>query len=328
MVRVMERKQVLKWIRFYLVPFWREPEFSQREFEEAKIKSKRRQFSMFLYPLTISGFLIIIFIGILAVFPQWITEFSLLEVTTPLGRTAPFHLPGWVENPTPPHELTYHFLGTTKNGYDIFGRLIWGSRTALTMGIQSNLISVTGGVTLGLIVAYFGGRTDWVVMRILDVIQTIPTFIFALFLISLVGNEMSYILMIYGILGIPGYARFIRASVFQVKQNIYIRAAKTGGANDFKIMFKHVLPNAISPIIIIFFGSLGGTILGIASLTYIGMGDIKISDWGTDINWAQTRILSAPWAALWPGLLIALTVLAFMLIGDGLRDALDPRLRK
>ena len=165
-------------------------------------------------------------------------------------------------------------------------------------------------------------------MRILDVIQTIPNFIFALFLISLIGSEMSYILMIYGILGIPGYCRFIRASVFQVKQNIYIRAAKTGGANDFKIMFKHVLPNAISPIIIVFFGSLGGTILGIATLTYIGMGDDKISDWGSDINWAQTRFLSAPWAALWPGLLIALTVLAFMLIGDGLRDALDPRLRK
>ena len=323
----MERKQFLKYFRFYITPFWREPEFSLREFEEAKIKSKRRQFSMFLYPLTISGFLIIIFIGILAVFPQWITEFSLREVTGPAGWTLPFQRPGWIVNPVD-GTITYHFLGTTMNGYDIFGRLIWGARTALTMGIQSNLISVTGGVILGLIVAYFGGKTDWVVMRILDVIQTIPNFIFALFLISLVGSEMSYILMIYGILGIPGYCRFIRASVFQVKQNIFIRAAKTGGANDFKIMFKHVLPNAISPIIIIFFGSLGGTILGIASLTYIGMGDIKISDWGTDINWAQARFLSAPWAALWPGLLIALTVLAFMLIGDGLRDALDPRLRK
>lgn len=327
MVRIMDRKQFLKYFRFYITPFWREPEFSLREFEEAKIKSKRRQFSMFLYPLTISGFLIIIFIGILAVFPQWITDFSLLEVTTPAGWTDPFSPPGWVVHPVS-GELTYHILGTTTSGYDIFGRLIWGARTALTVGIQSNIISVTGGVILGLIVAYFGGKTDWIIMRILDVIQTIPTFIFALFLISLLGQDLSYILMVYGILGIPGYARFIRASVFQVKQNIYIRAAKTGGANDFKIMFKHVLPNAISPIIIVFFGSLGGTILGIATLSYIGMGDIKISDWGTDIMWGQSHILTAPWAALWPGLLVALTVLAFMLIGDGLRDALDPRLRK
>ena len=321
----MEKEQILKWIRFYLIPFWRDPDFSRREFEEAKIKSKRRQFSMFLYPLTISGFLIIIAVGILAVFPQWFTDYSLLEVTSHAGLTMPFQPPGWV---CYEDDCTYHILGTTKSGYDIFARLIWGARTALTMGIQSNLISVIGGVILGLLVAYFGGKTDWVVMRILDIVQTIPNFIFALFLISLLGQELNYILMVYGILGIPGYCRFIRASVFQVKQNVYILAAKTGGANNFKIMFKHVLPNAISPIIVAFFGNLGGTILGIASLSYIGMGDQKIADWGTDINWAQSRFLSYPWAAIWPGLLVGLTVLAFMLIGDGLRDAIDPRLRK
>jgi ABC-type dipeptide/oligopeptide/nickel transport system permease subunit len=134
-------------------------------------------------------------------------------------------------------------------------------------------------------------------------------------------------LMIFGMFAITGYTRLMRASVLQVKQELYIEAAKTGGANKFKVMFKHVFRNAISPIIISFFGGVGGAILGFSGIAFLGFGDTSIPDWGTDISYASSR-LSAIYATIWPGLLILIAVLGFMLIGDGLRDALDPRLQK
>jgi ABC-type dipeptide/oligopeptide/nickel transport system permease subunit len=123
------------------------------------------------------------------------------------------------------------------------------------------------------------------------------------------------------------YARILRASVFAVKQNVYIEAAKTSGANNFRIMFKHILPNAITPILIAFSFSVGGSILGIASLSYLGFGDQKLADWGTDINWAMERIMTKPTVSLWPGFFIAMTVFGFLAIGDGIRDAMDPKFK-
>ncbi|MHA1729880.1 MAG: ABC transporter permease [Promethearchaeota archaeon] len=313
----MDKESFIRDLKFFIIPFWRDPQFSEREYEIGKIKSKRKFFTLFLTPLTITGVLLVLFIGIIAVFPQWLINLTLNEATSSTGWFVPFDDPNSV-----------NLLGTTKFGYDIVARLVWGARTALTMGLQSNIISITGGVTVGLISAYFGGLTDSLIMRGLDVIRAFPNFILALLFISLMGQKMEYILMAYGIIGIPGYARFIRALVFQVKTNVYVEAAKTSGASNFKIMFKHILPNAMSPLIVVFFGAIGGSILGMASLAYIGLGDAKISDWGTDINWGRSRLYTKPWISLWPGFFIAITVLGFMLIGDGLRDALDPRLRK
>ena len=136
---------------------------------------------------------------------------------------------------------------------------------------------------------------------------------------------MYNLLLLYGLLYIPYTARFVRALVLQVKQNIYVRAAITGGAEKFKVMFKHILPNAISPLLISFFGSMGGAILGFASIAFLGLGDEQIADWGTDISWSRTQT-GAFGAVFWPGIFIAITAIGFMLIGDGLRDALDPRL--
>lgn len=314
------KQKLSRILKFYLIPFWRDPELTVRENEIGKIKSKRKILTRFLNPLTIIGFLLIFFVGVLAVYPQWITEWTLESLTT-LEVGDP--LSAW-QNPSPEHPL-----GTTKNGYDILARLIWGARSALTIGMMSNLIAIIGGVVLGLISAYFGGIIDQIIMRLFDVIMALPGFILVLLIVSMLGRpKMEYLLMAYGIIGIPGYARFLRSSVFYVKQNVYIEAAKTSGSNDFKVMFKHILPNAISPILIAFSFSVGGAILGVAGLSYLGFGDETICDWGTDINWAMETLMSSPWISLWPGFFIAITVFGFLAIGDGIRDAMDPKYKK
>lgn len=309
------KKSLIQWIKFYLIPGWRDPEFSDVEYEIGKIKSKRRLFRRLLTPLTITGFILIIFIIFLGIYAPWLTQYPLQEITFPFLAGHEFESPS-IDHP----------LGTTKNGYDILARLIWGSRTTLTLGITTILIAATGGIVIGIISAYFGGRIDSVIMRIMDVILVFPTLIIVLLLVDVLGNNLQNILYIFGLFGIPGYARFMRSTVLQIKQNVYIEAAKAGGAQKFKIMFRHILPNAISPLIISFFGAIGAAILGFAGLAFLGLGDQTLADWGTDINYA-TDTPSGLWASVWPGIFIGITVLGFMLIGDGLRDALDPRLK-
>ena len=162
-------------------------------------------------------------------------------------------------------------------------------------------------------------------MRFFDLIMSFPGLILAMTFIAVLGRSMENILLAFGILTIPWVARLMRSSVLQAKNNLYIKAARTSGAKDFKIMFKHIFPNAISPMIVSMSFMMGGAILGIASLTFIGLGEQDIVEWGFDVNIGSSKLYTAPWAVLWPGLIIALTTLGFTLVGDGLRDALDPR---
>lgn len=310
------RDKIIKRLKFYLIPGYRDPEFSAMEYEIGKIKSKRKLFRRFLTPLTILGFILILFIVILAVYAPWISLYPLQKITPPF-------YPGTLGFQPPSAD---HPLGTTKFGYDLLARLIWGSRTTIQAAFIPVFISVAGGVILGTISAYFGGWLDYIMMRIVDVMFTIPMLILIIIIAPLIGRDLYSILIIYGLLFIPYNIRFMRSLVLQVKQNIYVRAAVTSGADKVRVMFKHIFPNAFSPIIISFFGGMGGTVLGLAGLAFIGMGDPTIADWGTDIIYAKTVLLNSPGAALWPGLFIGITVIGFMLIGDGLRDALDPRL--
>ena len=310
-----QKGKLIRWIKFLLIPGWRDPEFTKVEDEIGKIKSKRRFFRRLLTPLTITGIVILLIITFLAVYAPWLTPHLLNEITFPFLAGPEFESPS-LEHP----------LGTTKNGYDILARLIWGSRTTLTLSITTILIAAAGGVVLGIISAYFGGRVDSVIMRITDVILVFPTLIIVILLVDVLGNSLQNILYIFGIFGIPGYARFMRSTVLQIKQNVYIEAAEAGGAQKFKIMFRHIFPNAISPLIVSFFGAIGAAILGFAGLAFLGLGDQTVADWGTDINYA-TDNPSGLWVSFWPGIFIGITVLGFMLVGDGLRDALDPRLK-
>ena len=310
------KHKLIRYLKFYLIPGWRDPEFTAKEYEIGKVKSKRRLFRRLLTPLTIAGLLMIVFITICAIYGPWLTPYTIDEISFP-------YLPPGGEAFHPPS--AEYPLGTTEYGYDVLARLIWGARTAITAAAIPVLISIGGGIVVGTISAYFGGLVDTIIMRIVDLMYSFPMLILVLIIAPLVGNDIYNILVIYGVLFIPYSARFVRSLVLQVKQNIYVRAAKTGGADKFKVMFIHILPNAISPIIISFFGSMAGAVLGFAGLAYLGMGDQAIPDWGTDITYSRNQF-GAYWAAIWPGIFIAITAIGFMLLGDGLRDALDPRL--
>jgi len=312
------KQNVIRYIKFFLIPGWRDPEFKAREFEIEKIKSKRRIFRRLLTPLTLMGLGFVLFITFLAMYAPWLTSFTIKRVTnSAVSDALPYLLPD-----------AEHILGTTKFGFDVLGRIIWGARTAIIFGFITIIIASSGGVVVGTIAGYYGGRVDSIIMRIVDFVIIFPGTIIVILLVQLMGDPgLLNMLMIFGMFAITGYSRLMRASVLQVKQELYIEAAKTGGANNFKIMFKHVFSNAISPIIISFFGGVGGAILGFSGIAFLGFGDTSLPDWGTDISYSSGR-LSAIHASLWPGLFILISVLGFMLVGDGLRDALDPRLQQ
>ena len=309
------KQRILSLILFYLVPGWRNPEFSKQEYEIEKIKSKRRFFRHLINPLTIIGFIIFSSFIFMGIFCSWLTEYSLQEIIPP-QTYVDMYMP-----PTPDHPL-----GTTDNGYDVLARIIWGSRTSLVMATIPVIIAVGGGLIIGTISAYFGDKVDYVIMRVVDLVYSLPTLIIVLILIRMIGLDMMTLLYIYGSFAIAGNVRFMRSLVLQVRELVYVKAAKTGGASKFKIMFRHIVPNALPPLIINFFGGMAITILGIAALSFLGLGDDKIPNWGIDIyntDMYKGNILSF----IFPGLCTALFAIGAMLIGDGLRDAIDPRLK-
>jgi peptide/nickel transport system permease protein len=206
-------------------------------------------------------------------------------------------------------------------------RTIWGARSSLTIALPAITLSVVAGVVFGIIAAYFGGWVDTLIMRIADIFFAFPGLIFAIVLVGILGRKMEYIILAYGILGIPYYSRLIRGSVLQAKELPYVEAARVSGAGNWRIMFRHLIPNTIQPIIISFTFDIGGVILSFAGLAFLGYSDPSLIEWGRDIDIGRGHLVNAPWASLWPGIMIILTVLGFMLLGDGLRDALDPRLK-
>ena len=264
--------------------------------------------------------IIILSTAFLAVYAPWLTPFTIENLTPP---DFPFETP--FLGPSAEHPL-----GTTKYGFDLLGRLIWGARTALTAATLPVIISTLGGLAVGTISAYFGGKIDAVTMRFCDFWFSFPLLMLVIVVVPLIGDSLFNILLLYGLFGIPGSIRWVRALVLQVKQNVYVRAAITSGAEKFKVMFNHILPNAMPLIIVRLFGAMQSGILVIVSIAFIGFGDESIPFWGTDILYGRGQygaFSSVFWPAfLWPGFFVAIAAIGFMLIGDGLRDALDPRL--
>jgi peptide/nickel transport system permease protein len=261
------------------------------------------------------GIIIIFIIISFAVFAPWISPYTY--------DTLMDYLYDPYSPPSPAHPL-----GTTQNGRDILGRCIFGARTSLTVALPSILLSVSVGMLIGVVAGYYGGWIDSILMRLMDILLAFPGLILVLVFISIWGQNIGYFMLAYGILGIAGYSRLIRSSVMQTKELDYVKAAKISGSSNVRIMFKHILPNTIQPIIISFTFNIGGVILSLAGLSFLGLGnpDVLI-EWGNDIAAAEAKFGSAPWAIFWPGFMILITVLGFMLLGDGLRDALDPRLK-
>jgi peptide/nickel transport system permease protein len=310
-------KTILKWIKsnlkFLLIPGYRINDLMVREFEYEKTVSKRRFIRRLKYSLTLIGMIIIFLIVTMAIFPEWISPYSFEEVNFYMGNI-------WLP-PSPDHPLGLSY------GRDILARIIFGARSALIIAIPAILFSMTIGVVIGMIAAYYGRWIDSITMRLGDILLSFPGLMLAMIILSIWDRRMEYIILAYGVIGIPIYARLIRGSVLQARSLPYIEAARVAGAGNWRIMFKHILPNCIQPVIIAFTFDIGGIILSLAALSFLGYGDYRLIQWGTDISDARYHIIDTPWASLGPGVMILISVIGFMLLGDGLRDALDPRLK-
>jgi len=221
-----------------------------------------------------------------------------------------------------------HLLGTDKMGRDILSRLIYGTRQSLQMGILSVLLGAVIGITIGSVSGYYGTWVDNLLMRLLDIYQAIPMFLLCVALAAILGPSLRNAIIALGLGIVPGYARIMRASVMTVRDTEYIESAKSINCGTLRIIMKHIIPNAIGPMIVQITMGIGSCILAGAALSFIGLGvQPPIPEWGTMISEARNVMRQYPTHALYPGVCIMISVLACNILGDGLRDALDPRLK-
>lgn len=226
-----------------------------------------------------------------------------------------------------PPSLKYLF-GTDNTGRDIFSRIIYGARYSLPIGILCVIIGLIVGGSLGVVAAYFGGRVDNIIMRFIDIIQAIPSTLICIALVAILGNGIVQLIIAIAAGSIQGMTKTCRAAILMVKSNEYVESSKSIGVSSFMIMIRHLVPNAVGVIVINAANAVSGSILTVSALSYIGIGlTSPTPEWGAILSEGKTYIAVAPHTVLFPGLVIALTVLAFNLFGNGLRDALDPRLK-
>ncbi len=221
-----------------------------------------------------------------------------------------------------------HLFGTDQFGRDIFTRIVYGTRVSFSVGIFSVAIAGTLGVIAGLLGGFFGGWIDAILMHIMDIIFTFPAMLLAIFIMAILGETILNIVMAIGIVYTPQFARVTRASVLSIKNMDYIQAARALGVSSSRIITKHVLKNAIAPIIVQISLTLSLTVLLESALSFLGLGvQPPAPSWGNMLSTSREFMIIAPWTAIFPGLAIMLLVLGFNLLGDGLRDILDPRLK-
>ncbi len=221
-----------------------------------------------------------------------------------------------------------HLLGTDEMGRDILSRIIYGSRISLQVGLFSVSIALVTGVFLGLLAGYYGGFWDMLIMRIMDIMLAFPAILLAIAIVAILGPQLRNAMLAIGIINIPRFARIVRSSAISIKESEYILAAKMMGASDVRIIFFHLLPNAMAPLIVQTTLSIATAILEAAALSFLGLGaQPPTPEWGAMLTDARSSLQQAPWVATFPGLAIIFGVLGFNLLGDGLRDALDPKMK-
>ena len=222
-----------------------------------------------------------------------------------------------------------HPFGTDDTGRDLFLRTLYGTRYSLSIGFGATFLAALLGVIIGSFAGYYGGWVDDVIMRLTDILASIPAMLLGMVIVSILGGSVRNLIIAVGICSVQYYIRITRASIMAIRGQEYVEAAKVIGMSDTKIIFTQILPNAFSPIIVTFSATIGIAILVSASLSFIGLGvSIPMPEWGALVSSGRNVLRTAPYLSAFPGLFIMITVLAFNIIGDGLRDALDPKMKR
>ena len=261
--------------------------------------------------LFVFGALLLLLIILAAIFAPWLAPYEPNKIVFSQKLLAP----NWA-----------HWMGTDEFGRDILSRVLYGARTSLIIGISVTLIAMLIGIPIGLVSGYFGGRIDTLLMRVSDVFLAFPPLLLPIAITAALGSGLANAMLALAVSWFPWYARIMRGAVVRVRSETYIQAARAMGVSHCRILLRHVLPNATTPVIVQGSMDFGYTILAAASLSFIGLGaKPPMVEWGLMAAASRSQLLENPWTVLFPGVAIFVLVLAVNLVGDGLRDVLDPK---